>query len=410
MLNIKLPYSKSELNRLLVLGSQMTDSVTLLGSSQADDVFTMLKALSVLGCEFEVSADRIIITPAANGRLRPDGYIKINNSATGFRMLLALLATQPGGKYLLDASEQLRLRPMQPLVTALREMGAVIEDNEFPYKIQGTCLNGSNLQIDTSISSQYLSALLLVSAQCFSGLNIELTGTKVSREYVKMTISILGKLGIEVIEWGNKLIVPAGSRLINPSEIAVEPDYSCACYFWAMAALFDKQVQTAGDRLASQQPDAGFADLLSELGAKVIDKDGYTCVQGSKIKGIKVDMSQMPDQVPTLAVMGLMAASPMEITGISHLQYKESNRIEALITEIRRIGGRADYENDCLTVQPLAEPARQVTIETHGDHRLAMAFAILMYEYPSISINEPEVVNKSFPGFWAEYQRFMEAE
>jgi 3-phosphoshikimate 1-carboxyvinyltransferase len=410
MLDIKLPYSKSELIRLMILGSQLTEPVTLRGSSQAEDVFTLQNALSVLGCEFEIYADRIILTPPQAGRLHKKCGFEIGNSAAGFRMMLALLAAQPEGEYLLSASQQLQIRPMQPLVTALQQMGATIDTESFPYKIKGAYLNGSNVTIDTSLSSQFLSALLLIAPQYPRGLNIEVTGSRVSWKYVAMTISVLNKMGMEVEENGNMLSIAAGSRLSNPEKLNVEPDYSCACYFWAMAAIYDKSVKITGNRSASHQSDAGFVELLAKMGATVIDNSSFTSVKGSNPKGIKVDMSQMPDQVPTLAVMGLLATSKMEIYNISHLQYKESNRIVALVQEIRRCGGRADYLDDCLTVHPLSKVHEPVLVDSHGDHRLAMAFAMLTLKYPEVKIADQQVVNKSFPGFWQEFKRFRDSE
>ncbi|MDP8321477.1 MAG: 3-phosphoshikimate 1-carboxyvinyltransferase [Candidatus Stygibacter australis] len=408
MLNIKLPYSKSELNRIMILGSQLKGKLVIKGGSSAADILTLQQALTELGCEFEISVDEIIML-CENG-LSQKGEVCIKDSATGFRLLLARLAAQPGGEYLLDASAQLQKRPMQELILALRQMGAMITTDKFPYQIKGNFLDGSNMKIDTSISSQYLSALLLIAPQCLGGMNIEVTGKRVSWEYVELTIQILRKMGIEVYAKQDKLVVLPGSRLSNPSKIEVATDYSSACYFWAMAAAFGNSVKTIGSRKKSFQPDAAFADLLAEMGAEVIDEDDHVIVKGNYLQGIKADMSQMPDQVPTLAVLGLMAGSEIEITNISHLQYKESNRIESILTEIRRCGGKAEYKDGCLRVFPLAKYPGQVLIDPHGDHRLAMAFAILKLKYPEIEIDDPAVVNKSFPDFWTEFRRFRDSE
>ena len=408
MLNIKLPYSKSELNRIMILGSQLKGKLVIKGGSSAADILTLQQALTELGCEFEISVDEIIML-CENG-LSQKGEVCIKDSATGFRLLLARLAAQPGGEYLLDASAQLQKRPMQELILALRQMGAMITTDKFPYQIKGNFLDGSNMKIDTSISSQYLSALLLIAPQCLGGMNIEVTGKRVSWEYVELTIQILRKMGIEVYAKQDKLVVLPGSRLSNPSKIEVATDYSSACYFWAMAAAGGKAVKTIGSRRESFQPDAAFADLLAEMGAEVIDEDGFTIVQGNELKGIKADMSQMPDQVPTLAMLGLMASSKVEITNINHLQYKESNRIESILTEIRRCSGEAEYKDGFLRVFPLTKDPGQVIIDTHGDHRLAMAFAILKLKYPEIEIDDPAVVNKSFPDFWTEFRRFRDSE
>jgi len=408
MLNIKFPYSKSELNRIMILGSQLKGKLVIKGGSRAADILTLQQALSALGCEFETFDDEIIMC-CENG-LSEKGKVYIKDSATGFRLLLARLAAQPRGEYLLDASAQLQKRPMKELIKVLSQMGATIATDQFPFQIKGNFLDGSNMKIDTSISSQFLSALLMIAPQCPQGLNIELTGKRVSWEYVELTIQILRKMGIEVYTKQDKLVVLPGSRLYNPSEIEVALDYSSACYFWAMSAVTGKSVKTIGNRRKSFQPDAAFADLLAEMGAAVIDEADHVIVKGNYLQGIKADMSQMPDQVPTLAVLGLMAGSEVEMTNISHLQYKESNRIESVLTEIRRCSGEAEYKEGCLRVFPLAKYPGQVLIDPHGDHRLAMAFAILKLKYPEIEIDDPAVVNKSFPDFWTEFRRFRDSE
>ncbi len=404
MFRVKLPYSKSELIRWLLLGSQLDGELTLSGYSGSGDVLTVQTALEYLGCQFRVEGETITIIPAEN--YKRDGQIYIQDSATGFRMILALLAAIPGGEFLLDASSQLRKRPIQPLVTALRQLGAEIDSSQYPIKIRGKALLGGNVSIDTTISSQYLSALLLIAPLCRDGLRIEISGSRVSWSYVEMTIKVLQQMGIKVLQGDNHIFIEPGRGLVNPGQITVEVDYSSACYFWSMAAISDTAVAVMGARKMSGQADADFADILAEMGAVVDDDNEKTVVSRDRLKGISVDMSQMPDQVPTLAVLGLLADSPTEIYNITHLRFKESDRIGAVLAEIARLGGRADYENDILRIYPLETEPASILVNTYGDHRLVMAFSILKLKYPELRIDNPGTVNKSYPGFWAEYQRF----
>jgi 3-phosphoshikimate 1-carboxyvinyltransferase len=402
MYNVKLPYSKSLLIRLMILGSQLKDKLVITGYTPSGDVLTVQSALEKLGCLFSVENNALTISPPAELQRSAAFYIK--DSAAGFRMLLGLLAAIPGGEYILEVSEQLKKRPYLPLVEALNASGARISATEFPQMIKGRQLTNT-ISLDTTLSSQYFSALLLAAPQQAEGMEVIISGGQVSWGYAEMTLKLLADFGIKINRTGNKYFI--SGRLINPGKYAVEVDYSAASYFWAMAASGGIAVFVPGNRNTSSQGDAAFAEVLRLMGAEVKNTEAGCIVSKGRLTGINADMKQMPDQVLTLGVLGLLAESPVKITNIAHVQHKESRRISCLLEEIERIGGKAEYKSEILTIYPLEHQPQQVTIKTHQDHRLAMAFSILLLHYPWLKLDKPEVVNKSFPGFWQEFEKYL---
>jgi len=391
-----------------MIASIMDTQLSIQNYSQATDIKTLTNALRQLGFSIDINDGKAIITPPLN--LNSEITCNITDSATGFRFLLARLAAAQKGKYLLHASHQLQKRPMQPLLNALRTLGASIDSQRFPYVINAQKLSGGKILVDTCLSSQFTSALLLIAPLCKESLQLDLTGSRVSWNYVMMTIALMRKFSIKVTVLNDSIIINAPQKPAALTEISIEPDYSAAAYFWAMAASHDLSVSINGSRIDSTQPDAKFPEILEQMGATITDLDSNTIVTRNKLKGIEVNMSQMPDQVPTLAVLALLATTPTKITGVEHLQYKESNRIKALLTEFQRINAKANYKNGILTINPLNANPGAVTITTHHDHRLAMAFSILKLHYPQIRIDNPSVVNKSFPSFWEQFQIIKDIE
>lgn len=402
MIKINVPASKSILNRVLLITSLLEDSISIDGVSCAADITTLTNAFKQLGFSFQKTGENTVITPPSGFNSNINSHIV--DSATGFRFLLARLAAAGKGKYGLDASHQLRKRPMQPLNNALLSLGADIDSRKFPYVINARKLTGGKITIDTSLSSQFLSALLLIAPLCSSTLQLELTGSRVSWNYVSMTIDILKKFAFEMEITENLITIPAPQKLQNIHNIRIEPDYSAAATFWSLAAAGNLEICIKGNRLKSLQPDARFPEVLCRMGAHLTDTENNSSLKGYNLHGINIEMSQMPDQVPNLAALALLADSPTTISGIEHLQYKESNRILSIITEFQKLKARISYENDSLKIYPLKTPPPRLTLDTHHDHRLAMAFSILKLRFPDLRIADPAVVVKSFPDFWNQYQ------
>lgn len=389
----------------MILGAQLKDEIKLIGFEKSDDVLTVLAALNSLGCSARIVNNSLTLTSPPHFSQNAKLFIK--DSATGLRFLLALLASTPKFSSTLDASAQLRNRPLIPLIKALRVAGAQIDDSRYPLIIKGKKLSASQIPLDVSISSQFLSAILLTAPQFSPEFSLKIKGTPVSWGYTLMTINLLKDFGILVKQNGNTIYIESHSKLINPKIYQVEVDYSCAAYFFALASITDKKVFIPGNLAKSYQPDAGFAQILSDMGADISASNQGTMIKRNKLKGISIDMKNMPDQVPTLAVLGLLAESPLQMHNISHLKYKESNRIKALIKEIKQLNGKIEYENGSLKVFPLKSPPPAITICSHADHRIAMAFSLLLNRYPYLAIDKPEVVRKSFPNFWQEYDKLM---
>jgi len=265
--------------------------------------------------------------------------------------------------------------------------------------INGALLEGGVFNLPADISSQFISSLLLIAPSYKNDLELFLEGEVVSRSYIDMTIMIMRDFGVIVDFDGKRIFIKAGQKYNDLEEYKIEPDYSSACYFWALGALSRSVVSTNTINTTSLQPDYKFLTILINIGTKIeIEKDKI-CVSHGKLKGISVDMRDMPDQVPTLAVLALFADSKTTITNIEHLKYKESNRIEALITELSRIGADINYKNGTLTTNPLNHIPEVITLNTYKDHRLVMAFHILKILFPQISINNTSSVDKSYPNF-----------
>jgi 3-phosphoshikimate 1-carboxyvinyltransferase len=251
-------------------------------------------------------------------------------------------------------------------------------------------------------SSQFLSALLLIAPHVRETLEIRLEDAASSRAYIDMTIRVMKGFGVHVERRGDGgFAIPAGQQY-RPVEYEVEADASGASYFLAAAAIAGGTVEVRGIALQSMQPDIGFAGLLARMGCIVEETVGGVRVTGPQlVQGIDVDMNGMPDVVPTLAVTSLFAATPSRISNIAHLRYKESDRLAALEEELSRTGARVGIVDDGLAIHP--GEMRGAQLDTRGDHRLAMSFALLGLRVAGIAVENPECVTKSFPAFWAEF-------
>ena len=400
---VKLEGSKSIINRVLIISTFLDSSLKIKNISKCNDVMTLIKSLKKLGLQFDFFEDSVIIHPPA--KIRNNQKLYIHDSGTAFRFLITRLAILEEIHTNLDISSQLRRRPIEPLLEILKKMSAEIEFENYPFKINGTQLQGGELNIPANISSQFISALLLIAPNYKSDLILNLQGKIVSRPYIKMTIKIMKDFGIESEFSRNKIIIKAGQKYKNPGEYEVEPDFSSACYFWALGALSKREVCTSGCSHQSLQPDFQFLKILEEMGAFVSIKNNKICVKKGILKGINIDMKDIPDQVPTLAVLALFADSPTKIQNIAHLKFKESDRIKSLITELKKSSTKIEYSNGILTIYPLAKKPPSIELKTYDDHRLVMAFHILKAVVPYIRISGIDAVDKSYPNFISDFMR-----
>jgi len=392
---IKIPASKSVSNRWLIL-QYLYPNLKIDNFSTADDTKVLQKALNKIK-----TATSSPIT------------INIGHAGTAMRFLTALLATLDGKEFILEGSSRMHQRPIGILVEALRQLGADIQylKNEGypPLLIKGKQFGGTSVNISQNISSQYISALLLIAPKLPKGLKINLKGQQVSKPYVKMTLDILKELDID-IEQNDRQIHIFLKENVRSRQIAVEGDWSSASYFYGAAAVLKiKEVFLSPFDKHSLQGDAKISDYFKSFGIKT------SFVEPQRIKlsvlenfkqpdYLEFDLLDTPDLAQTLAVTCLALGIKCRLTGLQTLRIKETDRLSALKTEMKKLGAEVKITNDSLTLTKPIVTRTNVPIDTYDDHRMAMSFAILQKKYPEIRINHPEVVSKSFPEFWEQFK------
>ena len=311
------------------------------------------------------------------------------------------------GKYVLTGEKRLCERPVGALVGALQDMGVDIScrNNCPPVEIMANGLNGGKITLKDIESSQYVSALLLCAPYTSKGIELTLQGNIVSAPYIDLTISVMKDFGANIYETGsNQYSVNAGN-LYHGREYHVEGDASSASYFFLAAALLKKVIRVSGISRQSKQGDIRVLNILEELGCKVLAGENWVEVAGADLAegNFAFDLNDMPDMVPTLAILAAFRKGQTLITNVAHLRIKESNRLAAMATELNRIGIEAEELPDGLMVKggrPVA-----ASIKTYNDHRIAMSFAIAGLLIRGIEISDKKCVDKSFPGFWKELKR-----
>lgn len=383
--DIRVPGSKSITNRALVAAALAHGVSRLRGVLFADDTEAMLDSLSRLGVRLEIDRDEEVVVVHGTGGEIPatEADLDARQSGTTARFLLPMLALGHG-RYRLDGDPQLRGRPIGPGIDALRQLGVqIVEEGaarHLPLVVEADGLRGGSVTIDAAVSSQFLSGLMLAAPYAAGPIAIEVTGRQVSRPYVEMTAAV-----VRAFEDG-------------ATDFTIEPDASAASYFFAAAAITGGRVTVPDLGSASLQGDLRFADVLASMGAEVDRATDSTTVRGRPLSGGLIDLTDLSDTAPTLAVVAPFASSPTETTGIGFIRSKESDRIAAVVTELRRCGITADEKPDGLIVQPGVPHG--ATVETYGDHRIAMSFALLGLVTPGIVITDPDCVAKTFPDYW----------
>jgi 3-phosphoshikimate 1-carboxyvinyltransferase len=402
---VAVPPSKSIANRALVCAALAEGTSTIVGVAPGDDTSAMLDCLDRLGVGVGgVDADGSLTLQGTGGELaRGPLRLSARLAGTTSRFVTAMAALG-AGPYVVDGEPPLRARPMAPLHDALAALGAGIEAGEtwghLPVTVSRGAIRGGTVAMPGDVSSQYVSALMMIAPLLEGGLRIELTSPLVSRPYVDMTAAVMASFGIEGIEVEERLVaVPPGAY--RPTVYAVEPDASSASYPLAAAAIVGGRVEVPGLGSDSLQGDARFAALLAEMGCSVQVDPRRTVVERDEVtlRGIEVDMVGMSDLVPTLAVVAAFASGTTRITGVGFIREKESDRLGDLAGGLARLGASVDVERDGLAVHGGAA-LHGGRIETHHDHRLAMAVALAGLVVPGVEIEDPDVVSKSWPRYW----------
>lgn len=403
---VRLPGSKSITNRCLLLAALGPGTSVLRGALRSDDSEVFVRALNQLGIAVEEREDELTVHGRGGGSDVRTADIDVRLSGTSARFLCPLLALSHG-QYRMDGTERMRQRPMGELVTVLRALGADVTGGPtLPLVVTGHGrLRGGTVAVSTRETSQHLSGVLMIAPYAETDVELHQEGPANSWSYVAMTVALMEQFGVHVEQpEAGVLRIRAGQRY-RPQVFAVEPDASAACYFWALAALSGGQVQTLGLRRdQSLQGDTRFLDVLEAMGATVWDDPDGVRVQGpplGRLHAVDVDMNEISDQVPTFVVLSLFADGPCTVRNVAHIRGKESDRIAAPAQEVRRLGGRCEEHPDGLTIWPMPQTADPVCLETYGDHRMAMAFALVGLRRPGISIRDPGCVAKTFPNFFA---------
>jgi 3-phosphoshikimate 1-carboxyvinyltransferase len=390
--SIELPGSKSISNRLLMIRAISDVPMHFKNLSDAEDTILLAKALGQI-------------------KGKTSGTVNINHAGTDMRFLTAHLSVKEG-EWIVTGSERMKQRPISELVNALKELGADIsylEKEGFPpLKIKGKKLHGGRIEINGSISSQFISALMLVAPALDEDLEIILKGSLVSLPYIKMTCELLKSFGVFVTFNDNKILVkPAPFKVLN-DQMLVESDWSAASYWFNLAALAnDPEIELKFLDKVSLQADSILPYLYSKLGVKTefIEKGIRLSRSEKSVNAFEYDFTDCPDIAQTIAVTCFGLGIRSNLTGLQTLKIKETDRILALKTEFEKLGATVEATNNSLQIIPPQKISETMPfIQTYNDHRMAMSFAALAVKFPSMKIENPDVVEKSYPAFWDDLQ------
>ena len=398
---VTIPGSKSYTHRALILSSLADGESILVHALRCEDTEHTAQALIKFGVPVSWESDAIRVLGIGGKYQAADEKINVGNSGTSMRFLTALAGLKKGST-LVDGSERMRKRPMGELLKGLGELGVRAysqEGNDYPPVIvESQGLKGGAVKISGEESSQFLSGLLMVAPYAQKDVSIEVTGSLASKPYVDITLDVMSAFGVEIRNQGYRsFFIKAGQRYL-PQRYRIEGDVSNASYFFSAAAVCKGSVKVKNLNPATLQGDVGFLDILQRMGCDVTRGSDWIEVLAGDLHGIEVDMNEMPDLVPTLAVTAAFALGKTVIQNIGHLRYKESDRIHALAAELTKMGIRIGEGVNWLEIE--GGRPHGAEIETYDDHRMAMSFAIAGLAVPGVKIKGERSVDKSFPEFW----------
>ena len=405
---VSIPGSKSITNRALLIAALAQGRSSLTGALHSDDTTYMAAALNRLGIavESDPAEERFLVSGGGGTFPARTADLFVGNAGTAMRFLTAALPLGQG-KYRLDGAPRMRKRPLAPLLQALTELGADVRSESAvgyaPVIVEASGLSGGICTMPGDLSSQFFSALLIAAPYARNGVTINVEGDLVSKPYMVMTADVMRDFGVNVLldetTWSS-FSVPAGQRYAGRA-YRIEPDASNASYFFAAAAITGGRVRVDGLGSASTQGDLHFVDALRQMGAGVTIARDYVEVTGPRdgaLSGIDIDMNAISDTAQTLAAIAPFAVGPTTIRGIHHARLKETDRVHAVVTELRKLGQDVVERDDGMTITP--RPLTPAAIETYDDHRMAMSFAIAGLHAPGVRILDPGCVAKTFPDFF----------
>jgi 3-phosphoshikimate 1-carboxyvinyltransferase len=401
--SVRVPGSKSLTNRSLLIAALADGATRLTNALFSDDSKYFANALQTLG--FEVQLDEVdseMIVAGLGGRIpSKKAELFIGNAGTAARFLSAFLSLGQGD-YILDGEPRMRERPIGDLIDALHQLGVELEttNNCPPVEIFAKGLSGGKTRIAGNISSQFLSALLMVAPYAKSPVEIEVTTELNSRPYVELTLAVMRDFGIHVERDGYKSFKIPLTNYKSQITYAIESDASAASYFFAAPAICGGRLRVENTSRNSRQGDIAFLEILEQMGCVVREEVNSIEVTGTgSLKGIEVDMRDIPDTAQTLAAIAPFASSPTRIRGIASARLKETDRIHATCTELIRLGIHVEEHEDGMTIYP-CDKIQPATVQTYNDHRMAMAFSLIGLRVPGIMIENPVCVSKTFPDFF----------
>jgi 3-phosphoshikimate 1-carboxyvinyltransferase len=405
---VSVPGSKSYTQRALIIAALADGKSRLENPLIAEDTGYVMGALQSLGADIRADKEDICVSGIGGHPRNPGGEIYLGNNGTAMRLLTAVVALGQG-PFTLTGSPRLLRRPIKPLLDALTSMGANVrtehKNGYLPVTVHAHGLQGGKVTFTDIESSQYISALLISAPYAARDTVIELQGKIPSLPYVEVTIDAMKQFGVEVSKKSHHCYVVQTGQRYRGSRYCIEGDCSSASYFFLAAALCKGRVRVRHINPRTLQGDIGILSVMERLGCTVIRGEDWVEVRGGEPASgdYTFDMGAMPDMVPTLAVLAAVRPGRTIITNCAHLRLKESNRLQALATELNKTGVRVDERKDGLVIQ--GDTPHGAEIETYNDHRIAMSFAVLGLAIPGMRIQDEDCVDKSFPGFWAELQR-----
>ena len=412
---VNVPGSKSLSNRALLLAALAEGETELTNLLDSEDIEHMLNALTKLGINYRLSEDKTQCVVQGNGgafNVAEPLELFLGNAGTAMRPLCAALAAS-NVDTVLTGEPRMEERPIGDLVDALREAQADVtylkNEGYPPLQIKGKTLNGGEMSVDGSVSSQFLTALLMA-APLFSGdATIRIKGELVSKPYIDITLDTMAKFGVSVDNDNYQTFTVSGeAKYVAPGKFMVEGDASSASYFLAAGAIKGGTVRVTGIGQNSIQGDIRFADVLEAMGAKVVWNDEYVEVTGAPLKGVNMDMNHIPDAAMTISTTALFAEGPTTMTNIYNWRVKETDRLAAMAAELQKLGAKVEEGHDYITVWP-TDSLKHAEIDTYNDHRIAMCFSLVALSDTPVTINDPGCTRKTFPDYFTRFKTLYSA-
>lgn len=411
---VNVPGSKSLSNRALLLAALASGTTTLRNLLDSDDIRHMLKALTQLGVDYSLSNDGTECTVVGLGGAFSNAQpleLFLGNAGTAMRPLCAVLATS-NVNVTLTGEPRMEERPIGDLTDALIDLGADItflkQDGYPPLTLNGKLLRGGDVSVDGSVSSQFLTALLMAAPLFEQDSTIAIKGDLVSKPYIDITLNTMAAFGVTVENHNyQKFIVKGQQQYTAPGQFLVEGDASSASYFLAAGAIKGGTVTVTGVGKASIQGDIRFADVLEKMGAKITWQDESITVTGAPLKAVNLDMNHIPDAAMTIATTALFAEGTTTISNVYNWRVKETDRLHAMATELKKVGATVEEGHDYITITP-PDVLQHAEIETYDDHRVAMCFSLVALSDTPVTILDPGCTRKTFPDYFQRFETIQQ--